>query len=443
MFSELDRTIPDGVWEPVAMQGIMLNKDQAAAKSAILEWLEGDESFFLLAGAAGTGKTYTIRGLIAEIHGKIIFTAPTNKATKVLREMLTEEDYKPICRTIYSLLGLKLEANGEVKVLKSPEDPIDLGNIYLIVVDEASMVNVQLMREIEKAVDNYGLRFLFLGDSNQLPPVGERASQVWEMVPDRRELVKVMRFDNQILALADRIKAQVNHPAPNIYLKSDNNGVEGVWKMGSGEFRQAIRSAAAAGDFVRTGGLTKAIAWRNATVAEINLMVRNVLFDNARENLWLVGDRIILTGPANDFEKRPMGCTDDEGTVDRVEVIQHPIHHEFLCYSLSVITDENKRISLLVLHPESDLAFRFHQSQLANDAKLTPRRWKDYWEFLDVFHKVQHGYAITAHRAQGSTYRNCFVAWNDILTNRNRNEAFRCLYVAITRPQRKLVLGEW
>jgi hypothetical protein len=204
-----------------------------------------------------------------------------------------------------------------------------------------------------------------------------------------------------------------------------------------------IIRAAVENDFSNPLVLTKAIAWRNSTVSGMNQLIRGQIFDNSDEVAWLVGDRIILTTPASDLNNKPIGCTDDEGTVELVEIVQHPLYPTFKVWSLSVITDENKRINLLVLHKDSEFEFRFNQTHLSNEARLAPKRWKDYWTFSDAFHKVQYGYAITAHRAQGSTYENCFVAWNDILINRNRAEAFRCLYVACTRPRKKLILGSW
>lgn len=250
-----------------------------------------------------------------------------------------------------------------------------------------------------------------------------------------------MRFDNQILKLAEQIKAQVDSPAPSIKFESDNDEVEGVWLMQSAEFLREIINKAKLGDFNNPHRLVKAIAWRNATVSHLNSIIRKQIFDNANEQAWLPGDRIILTGPAKDFDNTISAHTDDEGTVERVEIAKHPLYDSFWCYNLSVITDENKRISLWVLYENSQLDWTLEGKNLANKAKLAPRLWKDYWHFVDSFHKVQHGYAITAHRAQGSTYDSCYVVWNDILLNRSRNEAFRCLYVAATRPKKKLILG--
>ena len=250
-----------------------------------------------------------------------------------------------------------------------------------------------------------------------------------------------MRFDNQILGLAGKIKAQVNHPAPSIKLENDNDGLEGIWNLTAPDFKQSIILAAAAGKFTNRDLPVKAIAWRNVTVRGLNTLIRQQLFDNPQESQWFPEDRIILTAPAFDLKSIQFAHTDDEGTVESVTVEPHPNYPEFTCYHLSVMLDENKRINLWVLHESAQQLFRVMQSQLANEAKLNGRLWKQYWDFTDTFHKVQYGYAITTHRAQGSTYHSCYVVWNDILLNRNRNEAFRCLYVACTRPKKNLILG--
>ena len=101
-----------------------LNPEQSAAIIAIQAFLSpeaSDQRFFLLSGFAGTGKTYCIRHLIDKIKGRLIFTAPTNKATKVLRDTLTTAEYKPETRTIYSLLAERKEPNRDNTELTNPD----------------------------------------------------------------------------------------------------------------------------------------------------------------------------------------------------------------------------------------------------------------------------------------------------------------------------------
>lgn len=416
-----------------------LNSEQSAAVAAMKTFLKDPEApFFLLSGSAGTGKTFSMKAFVESLKGRVVFTAPTNKATKVLRDTLTTDNYRPECRTIYSLLGLRLEANGEIKELTMPEDPLDLSQYEAIIVDEASMINKTVMNFIRKTSKEFSIKFIFMGDPAQLPPVKEDASEVWK-IESKAELLKVERYDNQILDLAVRLREAVNHPAPKIKLESNFDGDEGVWKLGEGEFEAKLLQYAALGRF-STPNNAKALAWRNVTVDKLNKLIRNKIFANPVE-LWLPEDRIVLLEPAKDLDGETAGTTDDEGTINRVEVEYHPLYPEFKVFRLSLTTDDNRTIVLRVLHPDAQAMYAQRVEDLAAEARLNRKLWGRFWDFKDAFHKARYSYALTVHRSQGSTYETVFVDWRDILINRNRSEAFRCLYVAATRPKKRLMLN--
>lgn len=413
--------------------------EQLAALTCIKHWLEAPaEPFFVLRGSAGTGKTFCIRELVEVTRGRFIFTAPTNKATKVLRESVTRDDYKPECRTIFSLLGLRLEPNGEVKELKAPEDPIDLSQYKAIIVDEGSMVSEELFRHIQTTAEQFRIKFLFLGDPAQLPPVGEQSSKIWG-IESGATLTKVMRHDNQILELATRLRGQVDRVAPTIKLEAANANGAGIWRFSAAVFDQAILRAADQGQF-GSGTGAKIIAWRNVEVDRFNKLVRNKLFDSPTTQ-WLRSDRVIFTSPARDLDDEPVAHTDDEGIVDSVEVEYHALHGDMKIFRVGITLDDNRTVIARVLHPDSNLAHAAKLESLAAIARSNSRKWGDFWDFKDSFHQLRHAYAITAHRAQGSTYDTAFVYWQDILLNRNRQEAYRCLYVACTRPKNRLILS--
>lgn len=417
-----------------------LNPEQSAAIDSMLAFLaDGAAHFFLLDGPAGTGKTYCVQELINRVKGRLIFTAPTNKATKVLRDTLTKPEYRPECRTIYSLLGLRLEVNGEVKEITVPEDPVDLTQYKAVIVDEASMVNRNLMKFIRQTAVDQRIRFIFLGDASQLPPVGEPYSPVWDEAEDVAKLTTVVRHDNQILALATAIRKVIGHPAPRIKLDSNNADGEGVWRLDGRAFEDRIMDSADQGLFSKPNK-AKAVSWRNVTVDALNRRIRDRIFDNPTAP-WLPDDRVIVMEPAKDLEGNIIATTDDEGTVLRAEEGWHPVLAEFKVWRVSLTTDDNRTIVLQVLHEASKAAFERKSAEMASAAKVERRRWKDYWEFREAFHKLRHGYAITAHRAQGSTYEEVFVDWRDILLNSNKTEAFKCLYVACTRAKKRLYLN--
>lgn len=422
----------------------LLNDDQKFALGAMIVWYNDPSPaspFFLLEGGAGTGKTFLVRAFVDQIKGRGVFTAPTNKATKVLRQSLTDDEFKPVCSTVFSLLGLRLEANGEVKELTSSEEDIDLTGMKYVVVDEGSMVSSVLWKELKKAQQAFKFRVIVMGDDKQLPPVKESTSPVWKLREGESwsELKKQMRFDNQILSFATNLRRLIEHPAPRFSIINDNDGTEGIWSLTLGEMESRIREAARLGRFSRPDD-AKAIAWRNVTVDRLNSLIRKELFTGQAPK-FVESDRVIFTSPAKDLDDKPMVSTDDEGRIDRALVDRHPIYTEFEAWRLSITLDTNKTVVAWALHESAEAKFNRRVEELAAEAKRDGRKWKFFWDFKDAFHGVRHGYALTAHRSQGSTYQAAFVDWRDILRNPVRSEGMRCLYVACTRPKKELYLG--
>jgi len=415
-----------------------LNNDQIAALAAMKEFLKSEESFFLLTGFAGTGKTYLVKQLAEETKGRLIFTAPTNKATKVLRDNLTTEAHRPECRTIYSLLGLKLEANGGIKELAVPEDPVDISEYKAIILDEGSMLSKKLIPFLQQAAEEQKVKFIVMADEAQIPPVGEIRSEIFEIATRHADLKEMMRYDNELLVLATAVRKAVYHPAPSFRPITANSNGEGVWVAGP-TFQRQIMLAAEAGRFSLPND-TKAIAWRNVTVDSLNRMIRAHIFEDVTK-AFLPEDRIVLMEPAKGPDDQIIGTTDEEGTVVSAEVGWHPEWPEYKVWHLNVTSDTNAALGLVVLHEDSLHRYDRQVLKMANEARANSRLWRDYWEFREAFHKVKHSYAITAHRSQGSTYHTVFVDWRDILLNRNKTEAYRCLYVACTRASKRLILN--
>lgn len=426
----------------------MISEEQRSAINIIIAHCRGTKedspAYLTFKGPAGVGKTSCLKVLAAELTLRIAFTAPTNKATKVLREMLTEEDYKPNCCTIYSLLGLKMEANGEIKELSQLDEDLYLSSVAVVVVDEASMVNKLLKQYIDKASALHpNIRWVFVGDAWQLPPVGEDLSPVWEL--ESVELTKVMRHDNQILAFASRVRRNIETPFRSLEIKSDFAEGEGVWALNEFDFEKRIIDPASISSLI--AGKSKVIAWRNLRVDHFNKVIRREFFAEAERFPWQPGDRLTLTGPAidlieDDFGRhRPLGSTDDEGVVEKADLAVHPEHGDFECWGIRARMDDNRMATFWSLCAHEAGKFDKRLQRLAGEARDNKRLWYLYWGFREQFHAVRHAYAITAHRAQGSTYENAFVNWRDILKNPNRSEAYRCLYVAASRPKRQLILG--
>lgn len=412
--------------------------DQLAAIDSLLSFIQDPSTFdwaFCFRGYAGTGKTSCMREVARRVKGsriKFAYTAPTNKASKVLREIVGEA-----C-TIYSLLGLRVDKNGETKQIAHGK-PVDLGHLDVIVVDEASMVNEHLYGILHDIADKFDLKVVFMGDPAQLPPVKERESLALNGSIGV-QLTQVMRHDNQILSLVTDIRETVFSIAPSITIKSNNSGGEGVWKLPKNEFRKGIYEAAERGEFA-DGRTSKIIAWRNVKVNEYNQIARQAIFGAAAQpGIFFVGDRVVAGGPCERGDDLLLH-TDDEAIVEGVIECKHPLEPKYHALELKARTEDNRVIRLLVIHPVSMQQFANDSQMLAHEAQGNPKLWKRFWEHKDMFHDIRFAYALTAHRSQGSTYQNVFVDYSDILYNRNRREAFQCLYVGASRASKRLYMG--
>lgn len=413
--------------------------EQVVAIQALLDFVQDPDpghNFFVLSGYAGTGKTFCMRNVIERSRGSRVefaFTAPTNKAAKELRKVTGE------ARTIFSLLGLRIDKSGELKELVSGEKP-DLSEIDVIFIDEGGMVNKNLMDHLKAHVNDGRLKVVFMGDEAQLPPVGEVRSPVWIEDLPTAKLTTVMRHDNQILNLVTHIRTQVFSMQSNIVLKSDNDGNEGVWKMTKAAFKTKIFQEATDGLFA-DGQKKKVIAWRNVKVGEYNDLIRGGIFGaDARSGYFLPGERVIAAGPCKSGDDMLL-ATDEEGVVESVRESVHPAEPKYKMLELKTLTEDGRYIRLWILHPESQALFSSDCESLAHQARANGKLWRKFWLLKDLFHEVKYAYAVTAHRAQGSTYQDVFVDTGDILLNRTRKEALQCLYVACSRPTTRLYLA--
>ena len=415
-----------------------LNSDQTLAVQKLLDFIQDPYPprwYFCFTGFAGTGKTFCMREVVAKCKSSSVqfaYTAPTNKAAKVLKNVTGDA-----C-TIYSLLGLRVDKSGELKQVVTGK-PVDLSHLDVIVVDEASMVNANLFETIRLTADKWDLKVVFMGDLAQLPPVKEAISPSL-VGGESANLMRVMRHDNQILAFATRVREQISSLTPSIQIKSDHDEAGGVWKLTSRDFKIEIFNAAQRGDFA-DGQYAKIIAWRNVRVAEYNAIARAALWGaEAVNGFFLPGDRVVAAGLCERGDEIIMS-TDDEAIVEGVANCVHPLEPKYHSIELKVRREDNQLVRLLVIHPSSVQQFANDSQELAHLARGTPKLWKKFWEHKELFHDIRYAYAITAHRSQGSTYHTVFADYQDILYNRNRPEAFKCLYVAATRPTTRLYLA--
>lgn len=409
-----------------------LKKQQLRCFYQIMKWALlspfGSSPGFILEGYAGTGKTFLTKVLSSALS-KVVLTATTNKAVKEIKKAAPSKD----AMTIYSLLGLRMEQHEDELRLTSGGKSQAI-NYRFVFLDEAGMVPKVLIPYIERAM-RMGVRFLMIGDRKQVPPVGERLSDIWDSYPTVK-LTKVLRHDNQILALATQVRTT---KLSKVKWRTDKAKNEGVWCLSGDSFYRKIKLYAERGFF--NDNRAKAIAWRNVTVDELNHAIRLAIFkEKIYDSKYLVGDRIVFTSPYT-ISKYQQCYVDDEGEILEVQVAPHATTG-FKCYFLTVKLDIGKHI-IKVIHEDSEEAFQSMLTDLSNIARASRKRedWAKFWGLKESVAYIKYSYALTVHRAQGSTYLYAFVSISDILRNSNRGEAKKCAYTSLTRPTTRLMLN--
>lgn len=142
------------------------SQKQIDAVEAFAKW-----QFIALTGAAGTGKTACTTMMLKvceERNLHVALAAPTGKAAMRLNEMILKAQIasKPTAATIHKLLGYQGERWTYNERCKLPVD--------VLFIDECSMIDIVLMSRLIDALPHTAA-VVFIGDHNQLPPVGAGA----------------------------------------------------------------------------------------------------------------------------------------------------------------------------------------------------------------------------------------------------------------------------
>jgi hypothetical protein len=199
-------------------------------------------------------------------------------------------------------------------------------------------------------------------------------------------------------------------------------------------------------EFRENADYMKVIAWRNKTVAYINNIVRELLY-GMNPPKFVNGEKLVANKPVfvrNEHDKWKIVCyTSEELEIEKIDVVYEVFHDtspstKLKMYRLAVSStsgSETNRNIIYVVHEDSEAAY----AKVLNDLKIRAISmkqapfWVTYYDALKWSANVTYNYALSAHKSQGSTYKNILVLENDLDANRNIVERNRIKYTAYTR----------
>jgi len=453
---------------------ITFNDEQYEGISRIRHWLKNGETFFTLAGYAGTGKSTCIKKIIDEYRRSIVVSAPTHKAKKVLIDTTDQQ-----AQTLHALLGLRPDVDLDNFNPNEPEfGPVaepKIGDYDFVIIDEASMINEDLYNMIVERTKNTTTKVLFMGDPAQIPPVGEKESVVFSQPHEIYQLTKIERQNdtNPLWLIYDTLRNNLTQPSGGFKRRTMMNDLgEGViFTMDKDVFRNSILEKYKSEDFKLKSDYAKVIAWRNATVMAANNVIRTSLFGKDTDFIE-IGDilmayRSVRSTNAryniieNSADYRVVGKGSLEENKYKIKgyrvKIREDLPHGKFKHKEIFIVDINDHDNL---HRYAELHDIYRDT--AKNQKGVVGAWSEYYDFrrhnilmktitkhrdgtsrrkFEIINKdMDYGMAITAHKAQGSTYTHIFVMENDIDVNKLVKERNQLKYTSFTRPTTSAVV---
>lgn len=416
---------------------------------------------FILKGYAGTGKSTLIAAIVTGLNSKrkkVRLLAPTGKAAKVIANYSKQAAYT-IHKQVY-FVGDQL--NGSMSLVKAK----NLFTETLFIVDEASMVGIDDATQANSLLEDL-LNFVFsgvncklmlVGDTGQLPPVGQTNSPALDQVYLRNlypqlslheaQLKEIVRqaLHSEITDVATFIRNKTEFSLPLI----NSHGRE-VRRIEGDVLSDILATSYDLVGMEETVLLTmsnkRANLWNNEIRARIlmheeNVQKNDVLMVVKNNYFWLSPDSVIgfiANGESIRINKivSRESIYGFEFVKAQIEFVDYPNEPEMeVLLNIEALTVEAPSLSRDRM---KELFFEVEKDY--NDEKNKKKRYQlilknPYFNAL----QVKYANAITAHKAQGGQWKNVVIDFG-FLPEQMRTENYnRWLYTCITRAQEKVYL---
>ena len=425
----------------------------------------------ILRGSAGTGNT-TLAGAIVrsmmQMKQKLVLLAPTGRAAKVFSLNAGQQAYT-IHRKIYRQKSLTdMAAKFALNA--------NLASDTLFIVDEASMIaNIGmgdsafgsgcLLDDLVQFVySGNNCRLMLIGDTAQLPPVGEDESPALQRATmegygleiHEATLNEVLRQSSQsgILFNATDVRRMITHDDITRLPKIRFDGFDDIRNVPGGELIEQLSSSYAKMGIDDTIVVTRS----NKRAIIYNNGIRNMVL--GREELISQGDMLMVVKNNYFWAEKlklqlPFIANGDRARVQRVRNMRELYGFRFADITLSFPDYDNLELTATTLldslqseapsltREQNDMLFQnvmadYQHLPLKSD-RFKALRQDVYFNAL----QVKYAYAVTCHKAQGGQWSHVYVDQGYMTDDMLSPDYLHWLYTAFTRATEKLFLVNW
>lgn len=464
-------------------RGITYNKEQQSAIINAVSFLKTNTDptqYYVIEGKAGTGKTTIAKEILKEFEDEQIYVAAvSHKAKGVIKNSFGEDTRGKKFFSIASLLGMKGIDDNDTQTTKFQvglKVPLLDNPPALLVIDEASMITEDVLKKIIDINSSLSRPFqmLFLGDIGQIQPIRDEQSEFYRTHKDllnkksdifnskhKSKLITRVRQGeaNPILPYADYFweNSQKENPElnPTQHIVRNNQITDKGSLLFSNSEAEVLSSVIKAVKNAVEKGLTnhvKIVTYHVNEKTELNQKIHEALF--GKDSDYSKGDMLILNSP---YDLPDVNATMENSSEIQIKSIQDTDVDEFGVHTLYLETNgtaytrtgnEQKDCVIQVVSRNDIGLYNQKLQELASRAKrqtngaLKRQAWGDFWEYKGRYADVDFGYAITAHKSQGSTYDIVVVDEKDIMgtTATSNQEKSELIYTALTRPRKTAIV---
>ncbi len=453
------------------MKDFSLTDDQEKAIKAFETWLDNSSSGepFILTGYAGTGKTFLSLVFLTLVEErKLCWTvaAPTHKAVGVVRNSLATRKLSPTFypSTVHRLLRLKLVKKGNKEVCEQTSQTAkSLEQLKLVLIDEASMISSSLLEIILQSAHTYKTRLVFVGDSAQLPPVGEEKSPAFFIKnASSSELSQVVRHKGSVLRLASLLRDEnFSCPPPPCFSGVVKDEFP-VSSLNQEAWLELAKSSLYAASKNNDPDSARILCYTNRYLERLIPHARRAVHGTLAEEMSVLPGEVLISRRAvmrnsskgnHSYEEEPGMLFGSNTEMIVKEVVPEmfdfqdfdltekcqvdvPIVEAYVAevmvgsieYSIRLLPDVGTSARTILDSFLNNLSLQAKQLN-GKDSRMY---WKLFFYIRDSFAHVSPASVLTVHRSQGSTFGKVFIA-SDVFWPKDLSLRRQLAYVAVSR----------